>query len=539
MVKRITKSKKRAYRKKMINETTPGKKVNQIFRSIKNLSIYKNSERSVNNYTIDDPKMKEVIDKLKSPPDKMNIPKIPDITNGILDKEITKTEYYENLKLLKSKSAPGSENLSNDILLNLPEIVHEQLIIVFNRMQNEGVYPEQWREYLVILIPKPQGKGYRPIALAQNTMKLFESIIKTRIDWFAENNYLIPKSQNGFRKMKSCQDSTTTLAAEIAGAFSKNFHVGALFVDIQGAFDNVIPATLIEDLIEIGVSKEIINFIRFVYMKRIVKFYHNNVLVEEAEVTKGTPQGSVLSPLIFNLYLRKIEYYIANCNNLQFADDCVIYYKSSNPEQIVTEIQKGAKLLFEWLGTRGMQVSVKKTRWMLFSKRNDLAGVQINIDDKLIEQEEESKFLGVVFDRKLNWNRHINYIKNKAMTACNVLKAFAGTSWGAHPLTLTKVYKGYTRAILKWGIQCYCSGRKKDLESLEKVQNQALRIITGLLKNTSIFTLHKITDVPTLEARRNLLINKYLLKSCSIKGSIVIQKCQALENSIKKEQKDL
>ena len=116
-------------------------------------------------------------------------------------------------------------------------------------------------------------------------------------------------------------DSTTHLATDISNAFEKNQKLGALFVDIQGAFNYVIPNILIQDLVNMKVSSKIIKFIKFLVSKRVVSFYTYSNHIEDAIVIKDLPQGSVLSHLLFNIYLRKIEHHLNLCINYQFADD--------------------------------------------------------------------------------------------------------------------------------------------------------------------------------------------------------------------------
>ena len=128
-------------------------------------------------------------------------------------------------------------------------------------------------------------------------------------------------------------------------------------------------------------------------------------------------------------------------------------------------------------------------------------------------------------------------MRNKALKACNVVKALAGVSWGVHPLNLIKVYKGYVRAILEWGSLCYANARKSDLKILDTVQNKALRIVSGLLKCTSIFSIHKLLDISPLAARRNLITDKYLMKASSIVQNRAIVKLNSLALILEKNKR--
>lgn len=195
---------------------------------------------------------------------------------------------------------------------------------IFNGFLDVEDTPKEWQEYNIIMVLKLGGKGYRPVALAQSFLKLMESIIKVRIDWYIEINLHIPSNQFGFRKQKSSTGSTVLLMSEIYQAFAKKWNLGALFVDIEGAFDFVVIELLLEDLLEIGLDIAYVRLLKIILRSRKLNIFFNRKKVDTAWATRGVPQGSVLSSLLFNIYLRKINRFLEKCFNLQFADDCCI-----------------------------------------------------------------------------------------------------------------------------------------------------------------------------------------------------------------------
>ena len=237
--------------------------------------------------------MLKAIEKISQPPSRTNIdePTIPDTQNFTLGCNFTTDEYLYVLSKTKTKSAPGSDCISNEIIRNLTQKTHDFILELYNDFFNTGEYPNSWKEYTVILIPKPKGNGYRPISLAQNLLKNFENILKNRMDWFTENNLDLPNSQYGFRKMRSGQDSVAVLTTGIASALSKGNSLGALFIDIEGAFDFVIPNLLIKDLIDIGYPANIIKFIKFLLTSRYGEFFLEGKLVKKINIIKGSLQG--------------------------------------------------------------------------------------------------------------------------------------------------------------------------------------------------------------------------------------------------------
>ena len=136
----------------------------------------------------------------------------------------------------------------------------------------------------------------------------------------------------------------------------------------------------------------------------------------------------------------------------------------------------------------------------------------IQIDRGIISQVQHAKFLGVIFEKKMKQKYHITEIIGKVARALNLIKAMTTDKWGAHPTTILKVYKGLVRPILEWGHLDYMDACQTDLNKLDFFKNQAIRVCTGLNKNTHRFSLHKVTNIPPLKTRRNFIARKYFLK---------------------------
>lgn len=185
-----------------------------------------------------------------------------------LEKKITDREFKAALPSTKKESSPGLDKINYKLIDKLPESYKQILLSIFNKLMEEGKFPDSWRDFLVFLIPKPTPGKFRPITLASCVLKLFEKIVCNRLNWWLENEKIFPPSFNGFRKMKSCADNLAIITTEAYTGFVKREYTAAFFLDIQGAFDHVDPNELYEELADIGVPKHIATFIYFLLAYR-------------------------------------------------------------------------------------------------------------------------------------------------------------------------------------------------------------------------------------------------------------------------------
>ena len=204
---------------------------------------------------------------------------------------------------------------------------------------SSGNIPDCWKENNVIFIPKPGSRDIRPITLTSNLSKFFEKIIYRRLEYWCDRNDIIPPFQFGFNRCRSVLDPVSILCTSIESGFSLGKMTGAIFLDLKGAFDNVDPFLLCKLLCRLGVPNSFVlliyNFISF----RISHGYSEGKLIGSGSVEKGVPQGSILSPLLFSIFLCLIGKHIPDHSKiLLYADDIVIFSSSSNLKTIFLDL---------------------------------------------------------------------------------------------------------------------------------------------------------------------------------------------------------
>lgn len=193
---------------------------------------------------------------------------------------------------LKTKSAPGLDLVDYQSIRSLKEKATATLLDILNKLFKTGVIPDTWTEVLVYLIPKPNSTKLRLISVTSCMAKILKQLIKNRLEWKLENRDLMAKTQMGFRKQKSCQNNLSIIVKDIRIAYAKNQHLSAAFLDIKGAYDNVIPTILIQDLIILEISPRAIQFISNLFISRNNYFIDNGTLIGPYPTGKGLLQGS-------------------------------------------------------------------------------------------------------------------------------------------------------------------------------------------------------------------------------------------------------
>jgi len=225
--------------------------------------------------------------------------------NHELEKAFVETELHSAIKGAKLNSAPGIDQIDNRVISSLPKEYLDIMLSIYNNILATGSFPEQWKQSLIILIPKPDANGCRPISLLSCLLKIMERMVYNRLQWHIESQHIISDNQFGFRPDRSCTDSLVIFSGDVHKGFACNVSTIGTFLDIKGAFDNVIPNILIQELESIGIPARIRMFIHNLLFDRSFHFVVEGKKLGPFSSYKGTPQGSTLSPLLFDIYTLK------------------------------------------------------------------------------------------------------------------------------------------------------------------------------------------------------------------------------------------
>ncbi|KAK2574733.1 hypothetical protein KPH14_012990, partial [Odynerus spinipes] len=222
------------------------------------------------------------------------------------------------------------DGINYEVLHNIPIKYHLLLLDIINELYNFDVYPNDWKNSFIHFVEKPNSSSLRPIALTSCICKIFELMISNRLRWWIESNKLLPNNQTGFRKSLSCIDNLASLKLDIEDALSKQEQIHAAFIDVSDAFNNVQSHILLTKLAKFGCSTKILKFTKFLTYERYI---FTDVNSEQTTFSyKGVPQGGVLSPIFYIIYVADLFNNTVNVNVRQYADDVVVYSRTRDIE---------------------------------------------------------------------------------------------------------------------------------------------------------------------------------------------------------------
>lgn len=434
---------------------------------------------------------------------------------------ITVEEVRASIRSLKNTS-PGPDGVHACMLKNLNHQHCEALTFFYNRIWQEHDFPTAWQEAYILPIRKPDKNStdpasYRPISLTNILCKALEKIIVKRLHhYFSKKNCLDPY-QCGFRPAKSTLDNLLYLQEEIHLGFNRNQHVSCIFFDVEKAFDRLLPTTVFEAMQRLGIGGNILYFVYNFLKQRIFRVRLGQTLSTSRPQETGTPQGSVISPVLFILALNSItEVLPRTIQHLFYADDLVIFLRHNNPAKASSELQATINCLTQWGAHRGLKFSPTKTKVLNFTRKRLQINLQLSLYNECLDQVTETTFLGLKFDSRLRWTSHIRQLKKKCFQRMNILKVLNGSSWGSDRKCLLRLYTCYIRSLMDYGSIIYSTASQSTLKQLNTIQNTALRIATGALYSSPITSLHAESNFLPLQHHRNLAALLYYFRTHTI-----------------------
>ncbi|KAK3103174.1 hypothetical protein FSP39_017008 [Pinctada imbricata] len=427
---------------------------------------------------------------------------------GPLNTPISVKEIKEALNS-KADTAPGDDKVTYKLLKNLPENMLSIIATLMNQIFSTGQFPTEWRNAVVIPLPKPgkdpnDPQSYRPISLTSHLCKTMETVLNNRLRWYLEKKGIIDPAQSGFRSNRSTLDHLVTLETEIKCGIASKQYTGAVFLDISKAFDLVWHEGLIYKTKNYGITGKFLNFIKNFLTDRKIQVKVNENLSDTYDLENGTPQGSVISPTLFNIMVNDLAEVInsgeddaADTPTLsQFADDNKLSHTDRTAKRISKNLQKYLNKITSWSTKWGFKISKEKTVAILFGRNTtkydkEKSNFKLFIQNEPIKVVKSAKFLGVTFDQHLTFKQHFDNISDSCKKALNIMRCVSGSTFGSDKLTLLMLYKSLIRSKIDYGSPALLSACKSQIEIFDRIQSAALRIA---------LRAHASTPIPALLA---------------------------------------
>ena len=418
----------------------------------------------------------------------------------------TPSDVYGILSKLKSGKAPGIDHITPDLLRYCANGIACSLACLFNRSFELSQFPQAWKEALVIPVYKKgcvtDPGNYRPIALLPIVSKVLERIVHNKLSSFLSP--WLSKKQSGFRKADGTVPQLVRLTQQWSEGIDRSHYIGALFFDLKKAFDKVWHRGLIAKLNAAGIRGSALKWFGSFLENRNHVTVVNGRVSSPAKIHAGVPQGAILSPLLFSIYVNDITRASASvCDINLFADDTLAFVSSPTASALQAKLQLAADVISCWFSEWHLTVNTTKTVSMVIRSQNmPPCTLSIRINDKPVEQRDTHRHLGVTFSSTLRWAEHIDCIIYNASRKLGVLRRLRRT---LTPAVLLDIYTTCIRPTLEYANLVWCGLSKSDCARLERCQRSAARIITGIspLADVSRDLLLARAGLCTLEARRN------------------------------------
>ena len=394
------------------------------------------------------------------------------------------TDELEIINLIDnlcSNKAIGPHSIPTNIFQLIKCNIASPLTKILNLSFSTGIYPDNLKVARVIPIYKNKGSmlqcnNYRPISLLSNINKIYEKIMYTRVYNFLHIHNCIYDLQFGFREYHSTNHALLNLTEHIREALDNNSFACGIFIDLQKAFDTVDHSILLKKLHYYGI-RGLTNDWFGSYLTNRKQFVSINGFQSEIKTMKfGVPQGSVLGPLLFLVYINDLHTAIKYSLVHHFADDTNLLLKNKSLKQLQKHMNIDLKILQNWLKANKISLNAGKTEFILFRHPNKKVDydLKIKINGKRLYPSEYVKYLGITIDSFLNWHSHCNALSIKLCRANGMLSKIR------HYVslnTLRMIYFGIFHSIMTYGSQIGGQFLNSNVKRIANLQNKAIRII--------------------------------------------------------------
>ena len=328
-----------------------------------------------------------------------------------------------------------------------------------------------------------------------------EHIISSQIMQHMEKHGILCDNQHGFRKYRSCESQLITTINEISKNMDNGNQTDLILLDFSKAFDKVNHLSLLRKLEHYGVRGHTLLWIKDFLSSRSQEVILDGSSSETSTVLSGVPQGTVLGPLLFLIYINDLPQYVSPGTQVKlFADDSAVYRKITSPQDHVV-LQKDLENLVKWEQAWSMEFHPDKCQLLRISLKKNTSNYNYQIHNTQIEETTNAKYLGITINNKLSWNTHINNVCQKGNNTLNFIHRNFGT---CNQKIKTNLYKTYVRPVLEYSSSVWDPHTQTNKDRIEMVQRRAARFVKNdySREQTSVTNMLHQLNWTSLEERR-------------------------------------
>ena len=413
---------------------------------------------------------------------------------------VTPLEVMDIIALLKNSHSKGYDEISTDTLKLCPYEVHTILAEIFNQSLEQGIFPQHLKIGKITPIFKAGDKqkvsNYRPISVLSPFAKVLEKIVQNRVTHFIEQEKILSDSQFGFRKNLSAELAIHELTDKISRAIDDHKITVGIFLDLSKAFDTVNHTILLDKLEHYGIRGTPLTWFKSYLTNRVQYVSIDNESSAHLLVRCGVPQGSILGPLLFILYINDLQA-VTDLDLIMFADDTNIFATGLTKNVLVGKLNLDLNLISDWFAANLLSLNLDKTCYMIFGNKQNLnIDLDIRINNEKLIRTYETKFLGVIITPDLKWERHVDMIVNKMS---KVVGIFRKIRYKLNLVVLKQLYHTLLEPYITYCSSIWSSPHKTvNLNRVLLLQKAAVRIISQshyIAHTDPIFSSLKILKV--------------------------------------------